>query len=57
MMGSTETVVAISALAAKIAEGRTDEDLAMLSALFVQLGDTIATIITHRQSFKIDNTQ
>ena len=35
---------AVSALASAIACGRTAEEIALLSSLFVQLGDTLATV-------------
>ncbi|MBR5311205.1 MAG: hypothetical protein IKU42_08815 [Oscillospiraceae bacterium] len=40
-----ETAAAITALAALITEELTPEQSALLAAAFVQLGDTIATII------------
>ena len=39
---------AVGALAAAIAEGRSDDELALLSALFVQLGDSLTTILAAR---------
>ena len=38
----------VSALASTIASGRGAEELALLSALFVQLGDTLATIAAEK---------
>lgn len=35
---------AVTALAAALAEGRSAEELNLLSAVFTQLGDTLATI-------------
>lgn len=40
-----ETVAAVTALAVLITEKMTLEQSAFLSAVFVQLGDTIATIL------------
>lgn len=34
----------VTALASAIAENHTDEEIALLSALFTQLGDTLSTI-------------
>lgn len=45
-MDACDTNLAISALACAIAKGKTTEQLALLSALFVQLGDSLATIAT-----------
>ena len=41
---SQAAAVTVAALAAAIAEGRTPEEIAFLSSVFVQLGDTMATI-------------
>lgn len=41
-----ETVAAVTALAVLITEKMTSEQSAFLAAIFVQLGDTIATILT-----------
>jgi HD-like signal output (HDOD) protein len=41
---SQGTAVSVAALAAAITEGRTSEEIAFLAAVFVQLGDTMATI-------------
>ena len=43
-MQSCDLVLSISALACCIAEGRSPEDLALLSAVFSQLGDTLDTL-------------
>ena len=45
-MGNCEFVTLISVLACNIAKGKTPEEIAVLSALFVQLGDTLATLTT-----------
>ena len=39
---------AIGALAAVIAQGRSDEEVGLLSSMFVQLGDSLATILSAR---------
>ena len=41
---SQTAAVTVAALAAAIAEGRTPEEIAFLSSVFVLLGDTMATI-------------
>lgn len=43
-MQSCDLVIAISALACCIAEGKTEEEIALLSSIFSQLGDTLDTI-------------
>ena len=39
---------AIGALAAAIAQGLSDDEVALMSALFVQLGDSLTTILASR---------
>ena len=43
-MNACEFATFISALACSIAKGKTQEELAILSAFFTQLGDTLATL-------------
>ena len=43
-MDSCEFVAFISFLACTIAKGKTQDEITLLSAFFVQLGDTLATI-------------
>ena len=38
-----------AALAAAIAEGRTNKEIALLGSMFVQLGDTLETIAAARE--------
>ena len=45
-MPNCEFVTFISVLACNIAKETSPEELALLSALFVQLGDTLATLAT-----------
>jgi NifU-like protein involved in Fe-S cluster formation len=47
-MKPCETAIAISALAAAIAEGKTLFELQMLTVIFTQIGDTLATIATQK---------
>ena len=42
-------VASVTALAAIIEEGRSDDELALLAAVFTQLGDTLATLAAARQ--------
>lgn len=43
-MQSCELVIAVSSLACCIAEGRSPEELALISAILTQLGDTLTTL-------------
>ena len=45
-MQNCEFVTLISVLACSIAKDKTPEEIAVLSAFFVQLGDTLATLTT-----------
>ena len=47
-MDSCELVMAISALAGCIAEGKSSDQIAFISSVFSQLGDTLATIAAQR---------
>ena len=47
-MNPCELTVTITALANTIASGRTAEEISLIGALFVQLGDTLATIAAQR---------
>jgi len=47
-MDSCELVVAISALACCMAEGKSAEEISFISAFFSQLGDTLDTIAAQR---------
>lgn len=48
-MPSPESIPALAgALAAAIAQGRSDEELALLAALLSQLGDSLALVLAAR---------
>ena len=47
-MNSCELTASITALANTIACGRSPEELTLLAAVLVQLGDTLATIATQK---------
>lgn len=47
-MSASQLVVAISLLAVTIAEDKTVDEISELAAIFVQLGDTLSTIATHK---------
>ena len=47
-MNSCELTAVVTALANEIACNLNDEELTLLAAILVQLGDTLATIATHR---------
>ena len=47
-MQSCELALSISTLACCIAEGKSPEEIALISSIFMQLGDTLATIAAHQ---------
>ena len=47
-MNPCELTAAITALANTIAAGLTTEEISLISSLFMQLGDTLATIAAQR---------
>lgn len=47
-MNACELTATVTALANALACRLSDDELTLLSAVFVQLGDTLATIATHR---------
>lgn len=47
-MNSCELTTAVTALANAIACGLTTEEISLISSLFMQLGDTLATIAAQR---------
>lgn len=47
-MNACELTASITVIANSLANKMTDEELATLSTVLVQLGDTFATIATHR---------
>lgn len=54
-MDECELVTLVSAIACAISKGCSDDELALLSAVFSQLGDTLATIISRRELNKFDS--
>ena len=48
-MQSCELALSVSTLACCIAEGKSPEEIALISSIFMQLGDTLATIAAHRK--------
>lgn len=46
-MKSCEFATLISTLACCIADGHTPEEIALISSIFMQLGDTLTTIAAH----------
>lgn len=48
-MDECELVVLVSSVACAISKCCSTDDLSILSAVFTQLGDTLATIITKRE--------
>lgn len=47
-MSSCEFTMLISSLACCIAEGKSAEEIALISSVFMQLGDTLTTIAAHK---------
>ncbi|MFR2828083.1 MAG: DUF6774 domain-containing protein [Enterocloster bolteae] len=47
-MQSCELALSVSTLACCIAEGKSPEEIALISSIFMQLGDTLATIAAHQ---------
>lgn len=56
-MQSCELVTFVTAMACSISKCCSPEELEILSAVFSQLGDTLATIITNEESCKNDSKQ
>lgn len=48
-MDSCELTISVSTLACCIAEGKTPEELILLSSMLMQLGDSLATIAAHQE--------
>jgi hypothetical protein len=48
-MQPCELVVLISTLACRIAEGRSADEIALISSIFSQLGDTLSTISAYQE--------
>ncbi|MFR4439040.1 MAG: DUF6774 domain-containing protein [Hungatella sp.] len=49
-MDSCELTVLISTLACRIADGKSPEEIALLSSIFMQLGDSLTTMVDIRFS-------
>ena len=47
-MQSCELALSISTLACCISEGKSPEEISLISSIFMQLGDTLATIAAHQ---------
>lgn len=56
-MNSCELVTIISALACSIAKDRSTEEIGMLSVIFSQLGDTLATIAANEERCQSNNKE
>lgn len=48
-MNECELVIFVSTIACSLTKCLSEDELAILAAVFTQLGDTIATILTHRE--------
>ena len=49
-MNAAELTASITAIANALAQERDAAELSLLSSVFVQLGDTLATIVAHRST-------
>ncbi|MGN0314702.1 MAG: DUF6774 domain-containing protein [Fusicatenibacter sp.] len=47
-LNSCELVTLVSTIACQISKCCSEEELAVLAAIFTQLGDTLATMIAHK---------
>lgn len=47
-MQSCELALSVSTLACCIAENKSPEEIALISSIFMQLGDTLSTIAAHQ---------
>ena len=47
-MDSCNFVIIISTIACCIADGKSPEEIALLSSIFMQLGDSLATMAAHQ---------
>ena len=47
-MNANEIVLAVTVAAIALAEGRSNDEVALLGAVFTQLGDTLTTIAVRR---------
>jgi hypothetical protein len=57
VLSPEELVIFISTLSIAIAKDKTAEELGVLSAVFTQIGDTLATIIAQREILENDNNK
>jgi len=48
MICASELVVFVTGVAVALAQDRSDDELALMGAVFTQLGDTLTTIATQR---------
>ncbi len=47
-MNSCEFTLSVSTMACCIAEGKSPEEIALISSVLMQLGDTLSTIAAHQ---------
>lgn len=57
VLSPDELVIFISTLSIAIAKDKTAEELGVLSAVFTQIGDTLATIIAQREKLENANNK
>jgi hypothetical protein len=51
-VNTNQTIAAITALAAAIAEGRRADEISLIGVAFTQLGDTLATIAAQKAFYE-----
>jgi len=56
-MNSCEFIASITAISCAIAKDKTADEITLLSAIFVQVGDTLATIATHTEVCNTDKIE
>lgn len=56
-MNSCELVTFISSVSCAIANACTQEEISLLSAVFTQLGDSLATILANQESRSLNSAK
>lgn len=54
-MDDCELIVTVTAIACAISKNCSDDEISIMAAVFTQLGDTLATITTNRESRNQNN--
>ncbi len=56
-MNSCELVTYVSSIACALSRFCDRDDLALMAAVFTQLGDTLQTILTHDEICRLDSSE